>query len=139
MDSIRRRFRNHQVRAARSDQQGQLSRLRVAWRRPAVDPSVSPTVRDFSYSNNFRATPPMIGGLMCSPNGIGLVEAFHPGTGKTLGSRNRFPTTRAKGFAATARAAWRIGPTGPHGVSIVIRGEYLIALDPAPRSPYCAS
>src|SRR5262245_19398865 len=54
-----------------------VSRLRVAWRRPAVDPSISSKVADFSYSGNFRATPLMIGGVLYSPNGIGLVEAFH--------------------------------------------------------------
>src|ERR1700716_4129533 len=52
-----------------------VSRLRVAWRRPAVDANVSSRVPDFSYSNNFRATPLMTGGLLYSPNGIGLVEA----------------------------------------------------------------
>ena len=37
-----------------------------------------------SSSNNFRAAPLMIGGVLYSPNGVGVVEAFHPGTGKTL-------------------------------------------------------
>src|SRR5262245_35802799 len=61
-----------------------VARLRIAWRRPAVDASISSKVADFSYSGNFRSTPLMIGGVLYSPNGIGLVEAFHPGTGKTL-------------------------------------------------------
>src|SRR5712691_1781944 len=52
-----------------------VSRLRIAWRRPAVDPSISSKVPDFSYSGNFRATPLMIGGFLYSPNGIGMVEA----------------------------------------------------------------
>ena len=47
-----------------------VSQLRVAWRRPAVDPSVSSRVPGFSYSNNFRATPLMIDGVLYSPNGI---------------------------------------------------------------------
>ena len=59
-----------------------VSRLAVAWRRPAVDPSISSRAPDFSYSNNFRATPLMIDGVLYSPNGIGLVEAFHPGDRK---------------------------------------------------------
>ena len=68
-----------------------VSRLRIAWRRPAVDPSISSKAPDFSYSGNFRATPLMIGGVLYSPNGIGLVEAFHPGTGKTLWVQDPFP------------------------------------------------
>src|SRR5437867_547760 len=61
-----------------------VARLRVAWQRPAVDPSISSKVPNFSYSHNFRATPLMIDGVMYSPDGIGLVEAFNPGTGKTI-------------------------------------------------------
>ena len=68
--------------------------LRIAWRRPAVDPSISSRVPEFSYSSNFRATPLMIDGVLYSPNGIGLVEAFHPATGKTLWVSSRFPTSR---------------------------------------------
>ena len=40
--------------------------------------------RDFSFSHDFRATPLMIDGVLFSPNGIGLVEAFHPATGRTI-------------------------------------------------------
>jgi glucose dehydrogenase len=59
-----------------------VSRLAIAWRRPAVDPSLVAGVK-LSYSHDFRATPLMIDGVLCGSNGIGLVEAFHPGTGRT--------------------------------------------------------
>src|SRR5262245_10804829 len=49
-----------------------VSRLRIAWRRPGVDPSISSKDPKFSYSGNFRATPLMLGGVLYSPNGIGL-------------------------------------------------------------------
>src|SRR5262245_25040807 len=49
-----------------------VARLRVAWRRPAVEPTLSASVPEFSFSNNFRATPLMIDGVLYSPNGIGL-------------------------------------------------------------------
>ena len=88
-----------------------VSRLRVAWQRPAVDPSITSRVPDFSYSNNFRATPVMIGGVLYSPNGVGLVEAFHPGTGKTLWVQEPFADEGRPGCAATARAALRPGQT----------------------------
>ena len=57
--------------------------LRIAWRRPAVDPLLSGKDPKLQVPNNFRATPVMIGGVLYSPNGVGLVEAFDPGTGKT--------------------------------------------------------
>ena len=78
--------------------QDNVSQLRVAWRRPAVDASVSAKVPDLSYSGNFRATPLMIGGVLYSPNGIGLVEAFHPGTGKTLWVQEPFPDDPGQGL-----------------------------------------
>ena len=110
----------------------------IAWRRPAVDPSISARAPDFSYSNNFRATPLMVGGVLYSPNGIGLVEAFHPGTGKTLWVQEPFADEPDRACAATARAASRYWADGSERRLFVVRGEYLIALDPrdrASRSP----
>ena len=79
-----------------------VSRLRIAWQRPAVDPSVTARVPDLSYSGNFRATPVMIGGVLYSPNGVGLVEAFHPGTGKTLWVQEPFADQGPAGFRGTS-------------------------------------
>src|SRR4029078_1981631 len=58
--------------------------LKIVWRRPAVDPQLVARQPGLRVPNNFRATPLMVNGVLYSPNGIGLVEAFHPGTGKTL-------------------------------------------------------
>ena len=85
-----------------------VSQLRIAWRRPAVDPSISSKDPDFSYSGNFRATPLMIGGVLYSPNGIGLVEAFHPGTGKTLWVQEPFPDEAGTGASRRQRARRRL-------------------------------
>ena len=60
------------------------ARFRIAWRRPAVDATLSGRVTEFSFSHDFRATPVMIDGTLYAPNGIGLVEAFDPATGKTV-------------------------------------------------------
>ena len=49
-----------------------------------VDPQFSSRDPKLRVPNSFRATPLMIGGVLYSPNGIGLVEAFDPGSGKTL-------------------------------------------------------
>src|SRR2546423_1166110 len=63
-----------------------VSRLRVAWRRPHVDPGPlaayqGPPLR---LSNNFRSTPIMVDGVLFASNAFGLVEAFDPGNGRTL-------------------------------------------------------
>src|SRR5689334_4433541 len=61
-----------------------VAQLKIAWRRPAVDGSLKEKKSDLMVPRDFRATPLMIGGTLFAPNGIGLVEAFHPATGKTL-------------------------------------------------------
>ena len=75
---------------------------------PAVDPSISSRAPNFSYSNNFRATPLMIGGVLYSPNGIGLVEAFHPGTGKTIVGPAAVSRRSRAGVARRQRARPRV-------------------------------
>jgi quinoprotein glucose dehydrogenase len=115
-----------------------VSQLRVAWRRPAVDASLSAKIPNFSSSGNFRATPLMIGGVLYSPNAIGLVEAFHPGTGKTLWVQEPFPGDPGQGLqgdSARGVASWTDGTARR---LFVIRGEYLIALDSRTGTPVTA-
>lgn len=112
-----------------------VSRLRLAWRRPGVDPSISSKVPDFSYSGNFRATPLMIGGTLYSPNGIGLVEAFHPGTGHTIWVQEPFADEPAQGLRGDSSRGLTYWTEGTNGRLFVIRGEYLVALDPATGRP----
>jgi quinoprotein glucose dehydrogenase len=57
-----------------------VENLKIAWRRPAVDPKyTNPT-----FSNSYETTPLMIDGVMYVSNGMGLVEAFDPENGKTI-------------------------------------------------------
>ena len=56
-----------------------VSDLEIAWRRPALDPyylSLNPEQR---FSTRYTALPLVIDGVAYIPNGVGLVEAFHPG------------------------------------------------------------
>ena len=76
-----------------------VGRLQIAWRRPAVDISIVNKKPDFSFSRDFRATPLMIDGTLYGPNGIGLVEAFHPATGKTLWVQQPFADEPQQGLA----------------------------------------
>ena len=114
---------------------GNVSQLRVAWRRPAVDTSISSKFPDLTHSNNFRATPVMIDGVLYSPNGIGLVEAFHPGTGKTLWVQEPFPDEPAQGLRGDSARGVSQWSDGSQRRLFVIRGEYLIALDARTGKP----
>ena len=58
--------------------------LDIVWRRSSVDASLIQQWPDLQYSNQLRSTPIMVDGVLYASNGIGLVEAFDPGTGRTL-------------------------------------------------------
>jgi quinoprotein glucose dehydrogenase len=114
---------------------GNVSRLQIAWRRPSVDPSLTPGVTDFTSSNNFRSTPLMVGGVLYSSNGIGLVEAFDPATGKTVWVQEPFrdePGLGLRGDSARGLAYWS---GGADRRLFAIHGEYLVALDPRTGKP----
>ena len=91
---------------------GNVSQLRIAWRRPGIDASITANAKDLTYSNNFRATPLMIQGVLYSPNAIGLVEAFHPGTGRTIWVQQPFadePGGGLRGDSSRGVAHWTDG------------------------------
>ena len=66
-----------------------VKELQIAWRRPAVDPLLINKDPKLQVSNNFRATPLMVNGVLYSPNGIGLVEALIDFTPELAGRRLR--------------------------------------------------
>ena len=106
-----------------------VSTLRIAWRRPAIDPGLA-GARPIEFSHDFRATPLMIDGVLYGSNGIGLVEAFHPGTGKTVWIQQPAaggPDDGLRGNSTRALAYWT---SERERRLFVIRGEYLTALDP---------
>ncbi|MBI3047929.1 MAG: pyrroloquinoline quinone-dependent dehydrogenase [Acidobacteria bacterium] len=112
-----------------------VAKLRIAWRRPAVDPSLVKLDPTLTFSRNFRATPLMIGGVLYAPNGVGLVEAFHPQTGRTLWVQQPpagGPET-LRGDSTRGVAYWR---SGTEERLFVQRGETLMALDPKTGRPY---
>ena len=61
-----------------------ITRLRMAWRRPQLDPALLEQNPKLRPGNNFRSTPIMVGGVLYASNGVGLVEAFDPATGRTI-------------------------------------------------------
>jgi len=108
--------------------------LRIAWRRPAVEPRLMSKDPKLEISNNFRATPLMVNGILYSPNGIGLVEAFHPGTGRTIWVQEPPPGPDGlRGTSTRGLAYWR---DGAEERIFVQRGETLVALNTKTGRPY---
>ena len=93
-----------------------VKNLRIAWRRPAVDPLLSGKDPKLQVPNNFRATPLMIGGVLYQPE--------RRRSGRSVRSRHgqddldSGASTRSGGACAVpARAAWRIGATAATNAS----------------------
>jgi len=109
--------------------------LKIAWRRSAVDPQLLARDSELKFSNNFRATPLMVNGMLYSPNGIGLVEAFHPGTGETVWLQElpRGGGALRGGDSTRGVAYWR---DGADERIFVQRGEALMAVNAKTGGPY---
>jgi quinoprotein glucose dehydrogenase len=104
-----------------------VARLRIAWRRPAVDPAVLERNPKLRPANNFRSTPIMVGGLLYASNGIGLVEAFNAASGATVWVQ-QVPESElaSSGTANRGVAYWG---QGGNGRILTFRNQYLYALD----------
>ena len=109
--------------------------LRIVWRRPSVDQSIlehAPDVRNRALD----ATPLMVDGVLYSPNGVGLVEAFDPGTGETLWVQEPMengPDAYRQGTSTRGVAYWT---DGADRRILVQRGRYLYALNAVTGRPY---
>jgi quinoprotein glucose dehydrogenase len=103
--------------------------LQILWRRPAVDPALMDAFPRLNVSGNLRATPILRDGVLYAPNGVGLVEAFHPATGETLWVQELVAPTleEASGRSSQGLDYWG---EGVEWRLITVRGSYLYALDP---------
>ena len=107
---------------------GNVSELRVLWRRPAVDARYTEAFPELVASPNLRGTPIFINGVLYAPNGVGLVEAFDPGTGETLWVQE--PTESGlRGVAGGSTRGVAFWSDGSEQRLFSTRGEYLYALD----------
>ncbi|MGE3511584.1 MAG: PQQ-binding-like beta-propeller repeat protein [Vicinamibacterales bacterium] len=103
-----------------------VSQLQVVWRRPAVADEIRARSPKLTVSSNLRSTPIMIGGVLYASNGIGLVEAFDAGTGKTIWIQETDSPQELLGGGATRRIVhWG---RGDDARILAVRGEYLIAM-----------
>jgi len=112
-----------------------VAKLGIAWRRPAVDASILTVVPRLKPDHTFRATPLMVDGVLYSPNGIGFVEAFDAGTGKTVWIEQPF-TPGPDGYRGTSTRGVAYWTDGRDARILVQRSEYLMALNAKTGKPY---
>jgi len=108
-----------------------VSQLKIVWRRPAIDPSLP---KPPNYSHDFHSTPLMAGGVLYASNGMGLVEAFNPGTGATIWVQQPFGD-EPSGLPGTSTRGIGLWAEGNDKRLYVIRGDFIAALDAATGKP----
>ena len=102
--------------------------LKVAWRRPGVDPGLKQQFPELRVSGNFRSTPLMINGVLYAPNAVGLVRAFGPGSGEARWEQAPFAQTIEEVSRPSPRGVdyWK---SGADERLFLVRGEYLYAIN----------
>ena len=103
-----------------------VNRLQIAWQRPIVDEYYLDENSELSFSNNYPTLPLVVDGVAFIPNGIGLVEAFDPGTGETIWVQEPPVGEELAGVSTRGVAYWS---DGTNGRILVQRGQYMYALD----------
>ena len=105
-----------------------VDKVTTLWVRPSVDKSLRDQFPDITPSNYMRGTPIMVDGILYSPNGVGLVEAFDAATGATKWVQKPFANTLKEASGQSSRGVdiWRDGAAMR---IFSVRGEYLYALD----------
>jgi glucose dehydrogenase len=105
-----------------------VSQLRIAWRRPAVDPRITAAFPDLSPSAYLRSTPIILNGVLYAPNAVGLIEAFQPATGKTVWVQEPIEGGLA-GVAGQSTRGVDTWASGSDQRLLSVRGDYLYALN----------
>ena len=96
----------------------------------AVDAALTARWPDLRHSNELRSTPILVEGVLYASNGIGLVEAFDPGTGETLwGAGHRVP--RGGDSARRVEPGVAYWADGDDRRIFAIRPPHLMAVDAA--------
>ena len=112
-----------------------VSHLRVAWRRPQINPDLAAASPNLRLSNNYRSTPIMAGGVLYATNAVGLAEAFDPETGRTVWSQKPdgdLTGNPGLGGALRAVAYWK---DGSDGRILTNHKQHLYALDAKTGDP----
>ena len=114
-----------------------VSRLRIAWRRPAVNGKLLASFPDLRPSAYLRATPIVIDGVLFTQDAHGLVIALDGATGRTIWEQQPFAPTREDANGTSTRGVdyWRGGVRNDDERIFAIRGEYLYALNAKTGQP----
>lgn len=105
-----------------------ISRLKVAWRAPALDPALRAENPTLVPSNNFRNAPLIAGGMMYVSNQLGLVEARDPGNGAVIWRQAPFAGDGRLAPAGASRALALWGK-GANARIVTVRGSHLYVID----------
>jgi quinoprotein glucose dehydrogenase len=105
---------------------GNVAQLKVAWRRPHLDPSYQAADPNVRVVNLFRSTPIMVAGVLYASNAVGLAEAFDPSTGATLWVQKPGPG----GLGGSSNRSVAYWGEGAEARIITYQNRYLFALDP---------
>ncbi len=104
-----------------------IGQIEIAWRRPAVDQhylDMNPRQR---YSTSWNGTPVVQNGIAYVTNGIGLVEAFNPGSGETIWVQE--PPGGVDGLPGAPTRGIAFWSDGNESRVFVQRGTWLYALN----------
>ena len=74
-----------------------VKNLKIAWRRPAVDSSLTQAFPGLRVSAFLKVTPIVIDGVLYTPNAHGLITAFDGATGATKWEQEPFARTAVQG------------------------------------------
>jgi quinoprotein glucose dehydrogenase len=110
-----------------------VGRLKIAWRRPALSAEFAASNPQLRVTNNYRATPIMVNGVLYASNAVGLAEAFDPETGKTLWTQ-KVPAEGVRGSTANRGLAY--WSEGNEARLLTYTNSFLYALDPKTGEPF---
>ncbi len=109
-----------------------VSQLKVAWRRPFLSAEFRAANPDIKPSNNFRATPIKVGGVVYASTGVGLAQAFDPVTGRTIWEQRTPPEGVRNGIVPRGIAYWQ---EGSEARVFTYTNNFLYALNPKTGEP----
>jgi glucose dehydrogenase len=112
-----------------------VTKLQIAWRRTALDAQFTTAFPDLNPTAYLRSTPIIVDGVLYAPNAVGLIEAFNPGTGKTVWVQE--PLERGlQGVAGQNTRGVDVWASGSDVRLFAVRGDYLYALNAKTGKPY---
>jgi glucose dehydrogenase len=109
-----------------------VGRLKIAWRRPAMSAEFAAANPQIRPTNNYRATPIMVNGVLYASNAVGLAEAFDPESGHTIWSQKE-PSEGVRGSTANRGLAY--WSEGSEARLFTYTNNFLYALDPKTGEP----